>query len=191
MVIKKLPQIGENILRQKAQKVIDFNDPVLKRTITNLRDTMRENQLYGIAAPQIGKSIRLFVTEIVLPEYLKNEGSDGFRVFINPKIISTSRSTIEIFEGCGSVLNGKIRALVKRPKTVKIEAYDKKGKKFRLEATGILGRVILHEYDHLEGILFTDKINPKNIIEENVYRKKAKNKEINLDNIVFVKPKLL
>lgn len=191
MVIKKMPQIGEDILRAKAKKVTDFNDPILKRTITNLRDTMRENKLYGIAAPQIGKSIRLFITEITLPNYLENEGTDEYRVFINPKIISTSKATIEIFEGCGSVLNGKIRALVKRPKTVQIEAFDKNGKKFRMEAAGILGRVILHEYDHLDGILFTDRIDPKNILEEEVYRKKAKSKEINLDNIEYIRPKFI
>ena len=63
-----------------------------------------------------------------------------------------------MYEGCGSVAYSKLFAPVKRPKEVSIEAFDEKGKKFKLKADGFLARVILHEYDHLEGIAFTEKI---------------------------------
>jgi len=63
-----------------------------------------------------------------------------------------------VYEGCGSVAHGELFAPVKRPKTITVEAYDKKGQKFRLVCDGLLGRVIQHEYDHLSGIEFTEKI---------------------------------
>ena len=84
--------------------------------------------------------------------------ADELRVYINPKIVQYSAEENVIYEGCGSVINGALFGPVKRSKEIVIEATDKNGNKFRLNCDGILARVIQHEYDHLWGIEFTEKI---------------------------------
>ncbi len=142
------------ILRQKARKVKRFG-PELARLAEDMLETMRESHGVGLAAPQIGLSIRLFVAEV--PEDMEDEPHAGETyVFINPKIVKVGREEVEREEGCLSIPG--IYGDVWRADEVVVRAQDVKGKPFRLRAKGFLARIILHEYDHLEGILFVDRV---------------------------------
>jgi peptide deformylase len=143
--------IGDQVLRKKAEEVKSL-DNVLKEYIDKLIKTMYEKDGIGLAAPQTGRSLRIFVVD----PYWTLEGKEkNPKVFINPKFISFEGEG-EGEEGCLSVPD--IYEKVMRAKKVKIEAQDENFEKFTLEAEGFFARVIQHEYDHLEGILFIDKI---------------------------------
>lgn len=179
MVIKNFPQIGNPKLREKSKKVDDLNSPELKKLVKNLLDTMVPTKLIGIAAPQIGKNVRVFATHMRRVKTRKDSKDEKPRVFINPKIIKLSKEKVEGWEGCGSVLKGELFALVPRSKKVEIEALNEHGEKFTLKAEGLLARIIQHEYDHLDGILFTDRVvNKKSMMQQKEYLKAIKEKRI-------------
>ena len=133
-------------LRQKAAPVKTINDEV-RHIAQNMIDAMHKGKGLGLAGPQVGLLQRIFVTHA--------EGDD-IRVFINPSIIWTSQEQVNYEEGCLSLPG--FYAIVKRPGIIKIQAWDEKGRAFTLEAAGMLARVVQHEYDHLEGVLFIDRI---------------------------------
>lgn len=158
MAIKTTIQIGDQKLRSQNKYISEFNTEDLKQLVKNLADTMRDMRLIGMAAPQISENLQLFISEPRVTKFRSADQADDLRVYINPKIIDLSDENIEMFEGCGSVLSANLFGPVIRPKLVTIEAFDLEGKKFRYTADGILGRVILHEFDHIQGELFTDKV---------------------------------
>jgi peptide deformylase len=158
MIIENLPQIGNPILKQKTEGVSDFSDKEVVEIVQNLVDTMRSASLVGMAASQLWITKSIFVTEIRPTKNRKDQTSDELRVFINPKILRISENMVSIYEGCGSVINSQIFAPVDRPESVEIQAYDVDGNKFTLKAHGLLARVIQHEYDHLQGIVFLEKV---------------------------------
>ncbi len=143
-----------DVLRQKARRVTQFG-PQLQRLAENMLETMRDSHGVGLAAPQVGLPIRLFVAEV--PEDMEDEPHAGESyVFVNPKIIKVGREEVEREEGCLSIPG--IYGDVWRPDEVVVRAQDARGHQFRLRAKGFLARIILHEYDHLEGILFVDRV---------------------------------
>ena len=159
MVIKNKPQIGNTILRKKSLPVKNFESKSVGQSIGDLVDTMRADGLIGLSAPQLGRSLRIFVTEIRKTKYrTKPKQLHKLAVYINPRIVELSKDTEVGFEGCGSVFNAQLFGPVRRAKSVVVEAYNESGQKFKAEESGLMARVIQHEYDHLEGILFTDKI---------------------------------
>jgi len=158
MIIKNLSQIGNKNLREKSIAVLDINSKKVKSTIKSLIDSLQYHNIIGIAAPQIGENIRIFVSEIKKTPSRNPKNTDKIRIFINPRIIWKSKKEAIDYEGCGSVADKELFGPVKRPVEIIIEAIDKNGEKFKLKAGGLLGRVIQHEYDHLNGILFTDKL---------------------------------
>jgi len=158
MATRDTLQIGDLRLKAPNKTVEKFTDSSVKQVIQDLIDTMRANELIGMAAPQIGENWKIFVTEPRETKFRMADQVDILRVYINPIILNSSKEESIIYEGCGSVLNGQLFGLVKRPKEITIEAFDQEGKKFRLTCDGILARVIQHEYDHLNGIEFTEKI---------------------------------
>lgn len=173
MVIKEIIQIGNPILNRKSKFVAEIGDKETQRVITNLIDSVRHHDLIGMAASQIGEKLRIFVTEVRKTKY-RNLKKDRLRVYINPKIVWSSKKQVVIYEGCGSVAYAKLFAPVRRPEKIVVEAYDKSGKKFRLKASGMLSRVIQHEYDHLNGVEFTEKITDmRKIMSSEEYRKRA------------------
>lgn len=137
---------GSDILTRKAAPVSEFGSE-LAAFAADMFDALKRGNGLGLAAPQVGKSIRLFVTDV--------EG-DKPRVFVNPEIVQTSQDLIVIEEGCLSLPG--LYQRVERPESVRMQAYNEKGRPFTVEATGMLARVLLHEYDHLEGILFVDRL---------------------------------
>ena len=158
MAVRETIQIGHPALKAKNKTIKDFKSKSLKQLIEDLRDTLYKNELIGIAAPQIAENYRVFVTEPRETEARPKDQADEFRVYINPEIIYQSKAQVIIWEGCGSVLHGKLFGPVKRPRIIEVQAFNEKGAKFRFKADGILGRVIQHEYDHLNGIEFTEKV---------------------------------
>ena len=158
MAIRDSIQIGDLRLKADNKVVTDFNDSAVKQVITDMIDTMRQNQLIGLAAPQIGENLKIFVTEPRETPNRSADQADELRVYINPTIINFSTEEVEIYEGCGSVLKATLFGPVIRPREITIEAFDQNGDKFSLTCDGILARVIQHEYDHLSGIEFTEKI---------------------------------
>ncbi len=158
MSVRTTIQIGDPRLKAKNIVVKDFSNPEIKRVIKDLKDTMRKKNLVGMAAPQIAKNYKIFVTEIRKTKARSEAQLDDFCVFINPKITHFSEKENVIYEGCGSVLSGQLFGPVKRPSEIVVEAFNINGEKFRLLCNGLLARVIQHEYDHLFGVEFTEKI---------------------------------
>jgi len=158
MAVRDTLQIGDPRLKAKNKHIANFKDPKVNQVIKDLVDTMHENQLIGMAAQQIGENYTLFITEPRQTASRSADQSDILRVYINPTIDWVSEETSLIFEGCGSVAHGQLFAPVFRPQVIKISYYDQSGKQHWLKCDGILARVIQHEYDHLQGIEFTEKI---------------------------------
>lgn len=172
MVVENIIQIGNPILRNKNELVKNVKDKKVVETIENLVDTMRSFGMVGTAAPQIGVNLKIFVTEIRKTEYRKGKDVDELRIFINPKIVWKSKKEVVIYEGCGSVAHSDFFGPVKRPEKIVIRALNEKGEKIKLKASGLLARVIQHEYDHLIGIEFVEKIcDFKKIMSKNEYLK--------------------
>jgi len=157
MAVIKTIQIGDPRLKVENVVVKDFSDLKVKKVIEDLKDTMIKNDLIGMAAPQIGYNYKIFITQPRKTKARKLLKGDKLRIYINPKIVKSSREQNIIYEGCGSVLNGNLFGPVERPKEITIEAYDEEGEKFQIRCDGILARVIQHENDHMVGIEFTEK----------------------------------
>lgn len=156
-MIKPVYIYGSPVLRKVATDITpDY--PNLSGLISDMFETMEKSDGVGLAAPQVGLSIRLFVID-ASPLADENPEMEGFRkIFINAQIISRASETILYNEGCLSIPN--LREDVERPDTIVIRYVDEKFVEHEEEYTGIAARIIQHEYDHLDGILFTDKVSP-------------------------------
>ena len=153
---------GSNVLKTKAVNITpDFQD--LETLIDNMWETMYNANGVGIAAPQIGKSIRLFVVD-ASPFSKDDEISDDEisilkdfkKVFINPEIIEETGEEWDFTEGCLSIPN--IREDISRKENIIIRYYDESFEKVELNLGGLAARIVQHEYDHIEGVLFIDKL---------------------------------
>ena len=149
---------GQSVLRKVAEP-IDKDYPELQTLIDNMFETMYKSDGVGLAAPQVGMSIRVFVVDTVqLEEKRKNTFKGIKKVFINPTILAQTGEEWKYEEGCLSIPN--IREDVFREPLVKIHYFDEQFNEFTEDYDDINARVIQHEYDHIEGILFTDKLKP-------------------------------
>lgn len=144
-MVLEITKLGEDILRQKAQPVAEVNDEI-RQLVNDMFDTMIEAEGVGLAGPQVNKNLRLFV--LIADD-------DVRRVFINPQIIKTSNEVCDYDEGCLSI--PQVYETISRPEKVTVQALNENGKPFTLEADGFLARIIQHEYDHLDGILYIDR----------------------------------
>lgn len=138
--------LGEEVLTEKAKPVKTF-DSALALLVDAMFETMTEADGVGLAAPQVGVSERLFVVDL----------RDGNRwVFINPEIIATSEECVTAEEGCLSIPG--VFSEVTRAARVTVQALNVKGRPFTVEAEGLFARAIQHELDHLNGVLFIDRL---------------------------------
>jgi peptide deformylase len=171
MILKQVTQVGNPVIRTRSSSVNDALSKETKTIIKNLTDSMRHHELVGMAAPQIGKLLRIFVTEIRKTKIRKGSDirPDPLRVFINPVIVSYSKKVINDWEGCGSVAFSCLFAKVRRAQSLTIEAIDEKGVLRMCKATGLLARIIQHEIDHLDGIVFTDRADCATYTSKNEY----------------------
>lgn len=176
MTIKKTSEIGSTVIRSRAKDVSKIPSAKIRKIITDLTDSMRDKDLVGMAAPQIGVASRIFVTEVRKTKFRKNIAIlDPLRIFINPQITRFSKKMVNGYEGCGSVASGGLFGIVKRPETISVRAFDQNGEEFELETSGLLARIIQHEVDHLNGICFIDKItDTKKLLGREEYLKMRK-----------------
>jgi peptide deformylase len=149
MAIREIRKYPDPVLRKKAApvKIIDDN---LRKLVDDMVDTMYAEPGVGLAAPQIGVSLRLLVTDITV-----GEKPDSLIVLVNPKIVSTSGRVIEE-EGCLSIPD--IRAEIPRAESVEIHGWDLDQQEVGVKGRGYLARAFQHEMDHLDGILIWDRM---------------------------------
>ncbi len=156
-MILPITAYGDPVLRKKGSD-IDPEHPGLPELIQNMFETMYNAQGVGLAAPQVGKAIRLFIVDAspFVEEY--PEAKDFKQVFINPEILSLSGDKWKFNEGCLSIPG--IREDIERRSDVSLRYYDENFELFEEDFSGIIARIILHEYDHIEGKLFVDYLSP-------------------------------
>lgn len=142
--------MGDPVLRQEAETIEAVTDEV-RALARDMFDTMYEADGVGLAANQVGITRRLIVVDP------REEGVVP-RALVNPTVVSTGEETERGEEGCLSIPG--LRDVVERPSTVVVEALDLDGNTLRVEADGLLARVLLHEIDHLDGVLFPDRLTP-------------------------------
>jgi len=148
---------GSPVLRKEA-RTVEQNEEGLQEFIHNLWETMYHSDGIGLAAPQVGKSMRIFVIDGT-PLAEDDPSLTDFKVtFINPEILERGGDDKTFEEGCLSIPN--LREEIVRPEKVRIRYYDKEFNLHEEEYGGIAARIIQHEYDHLDGILFTDRVGP-------------------------------
>ncbi len=152
-MILPIRAFGDGVLR-KMCKPIDANYPELNQLIDNMMETMDASNGVGLAAPQIGKDIRLFVIDST--HMYDNESDGQRRVFINAEMLEEYDDAWTFEEGCLSIPH--IRENVDRNATIKIRFQDEQFKTHEETFDGMTARVIQHEYDHIEGVLFIDHI---------------------------------
>ena len=161
MSILKVARMGHPVLRTRAQPI---DRPAIKsaacqRLIDDMMDTMTEYHGVGLAAPQIHESVRLFVVAFdpTQPEPGDDDPTEPFAI-INPEITAVGDEMVEDWEGCLSIPD--IRGRVPRLREIRLRAYDRKGERFELRMQNFQARVIQHENDHLDGVLFFDRMRP-------------------------------
>ncbi len=153
MALREIITSENKILRRKAKKVVKVT-PELQTLADDMVETMRAAPGVGLAAPQVGISERLFVAELERSE--DQPGSGKTYIVFNPEFIWKSEETVDGVEGCLSIPG--YAGEVTRHEKVVIKGLDRQGRRIRIEAEGWLARVFQHEIDHLDGVLFTDRI---------------------------------
>jgi len=145
---------GSSVLRKRAE-IIRLDHPDLQQLVADMWETMYHADGVGLAAPQLGKPIRLFVVDGACLGKDHPDLKDFKRVMINPKIVEESTTNRSYSEGCLSLPD--IHVDINRPDWIVVEYFDEQLEKKRERLTGFACRMVQHEYDHLEGVLFTDK----------------------------------
>jgi peptide deformylase len=152
----KIFQLGSEVIRAKAAAIDMPLGDADNQLIETMIVAMRQKELVGIAAPQVGKSKRVFISEIRASR--RGVPEDALRVFINPEIISYSDEKQVDYEGCGSVADANLFGEVERSLSVTIRYQDRTGGQKVERFDGLLARIVQHEFDHLNGIVFTDRL---------------------------------
>ncbi len=154
MSVLPIVTYNDPILKEKTDLVSE-NSEDLQTLIDDMFETMYEASGVGLAAPQIGKSIQVFVMDAdAITEEIDNEKDMGPIALINPEIIKEDDEKVKMEEGCLSI--PEVRDDVSRPKSIRVKYLDRDFNEQILDASGWVARVIQHEYDHLQGVLFLD-----------------------------------
>jgi peptide deformylase len=165
MSILKVARMGHPVLRARAKPIepADIKTPRIQELIDDMFETMQEYQGVGLAAPQVHESLRLFVAGFapgVDDDDEEQEEEEEERMplmaLINPEISIVGDDTADDWEGCLSIPD--IRGRVVRAREIKVKAYDRRGRRIEINARGFTARVIQHETDHLDGVLFFDRM---------------------------------
>ncbi len=155
MSILKVARMGHPVLRKPAREVppSEIRSASFQQLIDDMFETMEEYAGIGLAAPQVHEGVRLFVAG-----YDTEDGEPGFPriALVNPVITVVDDTEVEDWEGCLSI--PEIRGRVPRAREIKVAAYDRAGKKIEMKARNYIARVIQHETDHLDGVLFVDRM---------------------------------
>jgi peptide deformylase len=164
MSILKIARMGHPVLRARAKALepADIKSPRIQQLIDDMFETMQEYQGVGLAAPQVHESLRLFVAGFAPrvdgddDDEEEEEERVPLMALINPEIAIVGDDTADDWEGCLSIPD--IRGRVTRAREIRVKAYDRRGRRIDINARGFTARVIQHETDHLDGILFFDRM---------------------------------
>jgi peptide deformylase len=156
MSILKVARMGHPVLRARARAIerSELKTPVVQKLIDDMIETMAEYRGVGLAAPQVYQGIRLFVAQLDMSE--DEDAKPETVAIVNPEITPVGTEIVEDWEGCLSIPD--IRGRVARPREIKIRALDRRGNRLELRAYDYSARVIQHETDHLDGVLFFDRM---------------------------------
>ena len=168
--VLEIVELGNPVLRAKAKEVKDISDPKVQQLIDDLIFTAHEASGVGLAAPQVEQSLRIFI----IASYPNDRYPEAPEMIptpiINPQIISFSDELINGWEGCLSIPG--IRAPVLRHRSVKVKYFDRQGKELESILEDFVARIFQHEFDHLEGIVFLDRLEDNfEVITEKEYFK--------------------
>ena len=159
MAILKVARMGHPVLRARARPIepAEIGSPRIQQLIDDMFETMHEYQGVGLAAPQVHESLRVFVAGFA-PDEDEEESPRGvpLMALINPEITPIGSDLVDDWEGCLSIPD--IRGRVPRSRQISVRAYDRRGKRIEVKAGGFTARVIQHETDHLDGVLFFDRM---------------------------------
>jgi len=157
MSILKVARIAHPVLRSPAKPVRKeaFRDRLFQKLIDDMRETMYEYEGVGLAAPQVHEGLRLAVIEVPGSDE-RAQAEVPFMVLVNPVITPLDEEREDGWEGCLSIPD--LRGVVPRWKRLKLEALDRDGKRYSLEAQDFFARVVQHEYDHLDGNVYLDRM---------------------------------
>jgi peptide deformylase len=166
MSILKVARMGHPVLRARAKPLepAQVKSARIQQLIDDMFETMQEYQGVGLAAPQVHESIRLFVAGFAPQRHQDDEDDDDeaedtrvpLMTIINPEIAIVGRDSVEDWEGCLSIPD--VRGRVPRAREIRVKALDRDGRRIELTARGFTARVIQHETDHLDGVLFLDRM---------------------------------
>ena len=170
MAVLSILHFPDSRLRETSRDIVSFDDQ-LKRLVADMTDTMYLSEGAGLAAIQVGEPLRLFIVDA---QVAGRQPSEPPVVFINPKIVSLSEEAQTGDEGCLSFPG--IFVPVKRAMTAAVTALDIEGKPFTLEGSGLFGRALQHEMDHLGGRLLIDMVGP--VKRQIIKRKMRKDTEV-------------
>ena len=186
-MILKIRQVGEPVLREKSRplRLDEIRSQPIRELIDAMRGTMHDAPGVGLAAPQVGVPLQLIVIED-RPEYIEKLSPQQaeecerrpvpFQVLINPMLTITPGEEAEFFEGCLS-LSG-YTALVPRARKVQVEGLNEDGKPVVIEASGWYARILQHEIDHLNGVLYIDRMNSRSLATQENYLRHWKGEPI-------------
>ena len=186
-MILKIRQVGEPVLRQRSRplSVEEIHGPYVRDLIDFMRDTMRDAPGVGLAAPQIGVPLQLVVIEDPSEAVQKLSPQEAaererrpvpFQVLINPVLTIPEGALVEFFEGCLSLAG--YTAIVPRATRVYVEGLNEHAEPVRIDATGWYARILQHEIDHLNGVLYIDRMNPRSFATLDNHQRIWKNKSI-------------
>jgi peptide deformylase len=158
--ILKIARMGHPVLRTRTKPIDprDIKTPRIQQLIDDMLETMREYQGVGLAAPQVHHDLRLFVAGFAASPEEEESGRERvpLMTLINPEITPIGNAVVEDWEGCLSIPD--LRGKVPRAAEIAVKAWDRKGRKVELRAKTFTARVIQHETDHLDGVLFLDRM---------------------------------
>ncbi len=153
MAIREIKILGDPVLRTPCDEVEEF-DEELRTLVEDMLETMYRAQGVGLAAPQVGLSLRVFVVDLGDSD----ENGSGPLALVNPRIVESSRKADRAPEGCLSIPG--MEEVVERPETVTVEGQTPEGEDVSFTASGLFSRAVQHEIDHLDGVLFIDRLSP-------------------------------
>ncbi len=168
--ILEITELGNPILRQRTQEIGNLEDPEIQNFIDDLIETCKDSNGVGIAAPQVNESTRIFIISSQPNVRYPNAPELGPIALINPEITSSSDGKEKGWEGCLSIPG--IRGLVPRHKSIKVKYQTRDGVVVENEFSDFIARIFQHELDHLDGIVFLDRIDSiKELVTEKEYQK--------------------
>jgi peptide deformylase len=158
MSILKVARMGHPVLRTKTRPMSqsDIVSAAVQQLVDDMIDTLLEYNGAGLAAPQVHEGVRLFVAHVPPEADESADRRDDVLAVINPEIVPFGRHVEEDWEGCLSIPD--LRGQVPRYRDIRVKGFDRRGERIDIEATGFTARVMQHETDHLDGILFLDRM---------------------------------